>query len=273
MKALLSLVLAIALIGGIYIASTSGCGARAQVAGDKILQKIDGWLGELDVKRKEIANSVERLDAAIDRNHKAKVSAEVRLEEIDRKIEPVQSTIGRIKQALIVINPHLDATAEVEINGKMMSPEKIQEVANQLLDQHESMSSQLGALKATRETYQRTLDLLSREYETSTKQMTSLKKKLDEIDIKKKALDDMKTAQTILGESGSISDEFNDLEAEITDLFLEVETGMRVESEKVAQREQALEESSSTLDDILNEVESVDETRARIEAILSGSGG
>ena len=41
MKALVSLVLAVGIIGGVYLATTSGCGARAQVAGDKILDMID----------------------------------------------------------------------------------------------------------------------------------------------------------------------------------------------------------------------------------------
>ncbi len=273
MKALVSLVLAIALVAGIYVASTSGCGARAQVAGDKMLKKIDGWLGDLDVKRKDIANNVQQLDAAIDKNHKAKIAAEVRMEDIDRQVQSIQGNIERIKQGLAVIQPQLSATEDVEINGKMFSPDKVKEMASELLDRHESLSSQLGALKATRETYKRTQDLLTREYQTSTSQMASLKRKLEEIDIKKKALDDMKTAQTILGESGSISDKFSSLEKEINDLFLEVETGMRVESEKVAQREAQLENSTESLDEILSEVESVNDTQARIDAILGKNEG
>jgi len=139
------------------------------------------------------------------------------------------------------------------------------------LDAYETSNQEMGALNATQETYKRTFDLLSREHEVSSKQMATLKKKLDEIDIKKKALDDMKTAQTILGESGSISDKFSDLEVEINDLFIEVETEMRVESGKVAQREAALENSSDAIDKILNDMESADKTQARIDAILGNS--
>ena len=103
MKALVSLVLAIALIGGIYVATTSGCGARAQVAGDKLMDKIDNWLGELDVKQKKIENEIESLDETIKKNHEGKIKAEVRLEEFDKRITPIEKNVGRVKQALIVI--------------------------------------------------------------------------------------------------------------------------------------------------------------------------
>jgi len=272
MKALAALILMISLLAGVYVATTTtGCGARAQVAGDKVMDKIDKWLGELDVKRKEIANSIDELENAVERTHKAKVSAEVRLEEIDKKAKPIQKRIDGIKVYLAEINPHLTATEEVVIQGKTMSPEQIKKTAATLLDAYETSNQEMGALNATQETYKRTFDLLSREHEVSSKQMATLKKKLDEIDIKKKALDDMKTAQTILGESGSISDKFSDLEVEINDLFIEVETEMRVESGKVAQREAALENSSDAIDKILNDMESADKTQARIDAILGNS--
>lgn len=272
MKALVSLVLAIALIGGIYVATTSGCGARAQVAGDKLMDKIDNWLGELDVKQKKIENEIESLDETIKKNHEGKIKAEVRLEEFDKRITPIEKNVGRVKQALIVINPHLSATEDVEINGKMMSPEKINDMAKQLLDEHESLSTQIGALKATRRTYEQTRQALAKNYEISTRQMAELKKKMKLIIAKKDALDDMKTAQTILSESGSVSDKFTSLEKEVNDLMLEVETGMRIESDKVQQREAALDATNSSVDELLSEVESVDDTKARIAEILGESG-
>lgn len=273
MKAFVSLILMISLLAGIYVATTTtGCGARAQVAGDKVMDKIDKWLGELDVKRKEIANSIDELEDAVDRTHKAKTSAEVRLEEIDKRAKPIQKRIDGIKVYLAEINPHLTATEEVVIQGKAMSPEQIKTTADTLLEAYETSNQEMGALEATKETYKRTFDLLSREHEVSSKQLASLKKKLDEIDIKKKALDEMKTAQTILGESGSISDKFSDLEVEINDLFVEVETEMRVESGKVAQREAALENSNDAIDELLNKMESAEEKQARIDAILGNSG-
>lgn len=270
MKALVSLVLAVALIGGIYVVSTGGC-AQTQVAGDKLMKKIDSWLGELDVKRKKIENSIGKLDESIEKSHRGKISAEVRLEEFDRQLTAMKKNSDRVKEAIGVLRPHFSATEEVEINGKMMSPEKINSLANDLLDEYESLSSQQGSLETTRKTYQQTHDVLKKQYETSTTQMASLKKKLIDIDIKKKALDDMKTAQKILGESGSISDEFTKLEKEINDLFVDVETGIRLETDKVEQRQAVLNTSESAAEEVLSST-SPDKTEARFKELFGDDG-
>ena len=66
MKALVSLICIAVLIGGVYMISTGGCTPQAQVAGDKVMEKINSWLGELDVKRKEISIEIDKLDSAVE---------------------------------------------------------------------------------------------------------------------------------------------------------------------------------------------------------------
>ena len=85
----------------------------------------------------------------------------------------------------------------------------------------------------------------------------------------------MKVAQEILGESGSISDKFTTLEEEINDLFVDVESGIRLETEKITQREAAQASGSTALDELLGEVETAEARKARFDAILgtSGEGG
>ncbi len=111
MKALVSLVLAIVLIGGIYLISTSGCGARAQVAGEQLLEKIDSWLGELDVKRKAIENEKKNLEQAIENVREQKVKAKVQLDLYQAKIDPMNMELTNIKRALGELQPHLDLHA------------------------------------------------------------------------------------------------------------------------------------------------------------------
>ena len=190
MKALVSLVLAVGIIGGVYLATTSGCGARAQVAGDKILDMIDSRLGELDVKMKKVQNEMAELDKIIASNREGKIKAEVRLEEFDKKIKPLENDIKRAKQALKILNPHLTATSDVEINGKMRAPAEINEMATALLDEHESLSSSLGTLKATRRQFEQAHQAVARNYDVSTRQMAELKKMVGMIESKKEALDE-----------------------------------------------------------------------------------
>jgi len=270
MKALVSLILAVALIGGVYLATTSGCGARAQVAGDNIMKKIDGWLGELDVKKTKIENKIGELTTAVDNVRKKKVEAEVRLEQLEKERGPVTAKIAEVKKALKVLSPHLKSTEDVEINGTMMSPEKINNFATELADEYDMLNQKLGGLDVSVKAYRQAFELLNRQAETGQTTLKTLSGKLQEIATKKEALDAMKTAQTIVGENGSISDEFNKLESEINDLFVDVETGMRLESEKISAREAALESSSNAVDEILGDIEVADQNASRIEAILGG---
>ena len=41
-------------------------GARGEVAKDKVLKKIDSWLGELDVARADVKQAIKRMEGAID---------------------------------------------------------------------------------------------------------------------------------------------------------------------------------------------------------------
>ena len=123
MKALVSLVLAVALIAGIYIASTSGCGARAQVAGDKLLKKIDGWLGELDVKRKKIQNKIEELDNAIKQSAEAKDFERFAALQTEKKSlqEKMSTTANFVK--VVASNGRMDCLAAIQSSVQQMADE------------------------------------------------------------------------------------------------------------------------------------------------------
>lgn len=271
MKAFVSLLLVVVLIGGVYLLSTGGC-TQAQVASDKVMVKINKWLGELDVKRKDISNQIASLESDMETVRAKKISAEVQLKQYQDKMEPVKKSIADVKSALALLQPHIKATEDVEINGKTWTPAKIQETVKALIDDYEAMNRRLGGLEVSVKAFKQSYDLLAKQQGTADKSMSMLKEKLKEIDIKKEALDAMKTAQSIVGEGGSISDDFNKLEKDINDLFVDVETGMKVEAEKIAERERDLEASTSNVDSILSELNAVDTTAAKLEEILGTSG-
>lgn len=93
------------------------------------------------------------------------------------------------------------------------------------------------------------------------------------IESKKEALDEMKVAQNILSETGSVSDKFTSLQKEVEDLMLDVETGLRLETSKIDDREASISSSNSTADEILKEIGSAEDTQARIRDILGDDAG
>ncbi|MGI9517929.1 MAG: hypothetical protein ACR2NP_12830 [Pirellulaceae bacterium] len=274
MKALVSLVLAIALIGGIYLISTSGCGARAQVAGEKLLDKIDSWLGELEVKRTAIENEKKKLEDAIENVREQKVKAKVQLDRYQAMMDPVNSELTNIKRALGELQPHLAATEDVEIKGKTYTTQQVQEMANTLADEFESLSKRLGGYEVAVQAFQESYDMLARQQDTAADTMKRLNEKLEEIDIKREAVQAMQVNQEILGESGSISEKFVDLEKQIEDLFVDVETQMVLEKERLSERERDMNSRSESADAIMQDLESgSDATQARIDAILGKDNG
>ena len=104
--------------------------------------------------------------------------------------------------------------------------------------------------------------------------MDRLNQKLEEIDIKREAVQAMRVDQEILGESGTISQKFVDLEKQIEELFVDVETQMVLEKERLSERERDMQSRSESADQIMEDLESgADATKSRIDAILGGDGG
>jgi hypothetical protein len=72
-----------------------GCGARAEVAKDKVLAQVDALLGEIDVKRKEAEIGIRDMDTGLDQLKKGKIEArealKQNLEEIDAKAVALKS--------------------------------------------------------------------------------------------------------------------------------------------------------------------------------------
>ena len=102
----------------LVVALAWGCGARVEVAKDKVLKQIDAMLGEIDVKRKDIQLSVNGLKDGIEGMRKAKIKAKVKQEQMDRQAESVRQQITQVDDVLKKLRPHLDATTPVQISGK-----------------------------------------------------------------------------------------------------------------------------------------------------------
>jgi len=75
-------------------------GARVEVAGQKLKEKIDNILGQMDLKRKEIEISVDGLKEGINGLRKAKIKAQVSSEQIQRRARPQEERLASMDKAL-----------------------------------------------------------------------------------------------------------------------------------------------------------------------------
>jgi len=251
---------------GLCLATIVGCGARGDVAKDKVLKKIDQLLGEMDVKMKVAENGVKEMEQkeqqiALNKN---KMKAEI--DQLNREIDPIKKDMDRAKSVLAEFKPHIAATEDVTINGKVYSPEKIAKSVTELADLYTKKESQLQGLEKGLETYQKTEQMLVKQQEVVSSKLADLQKTMEEIKTKKKSLEMMQTASKTASDA-SVIDKFDDLEKSVKDLYTDIDAASMYEEEKL---DAALAKTSS-VDDLLKEFETKEDLSAKVDAIL-GSG-
>jgi hypothetical protein len=75
-------------LGGYAVYKYSG--ARGQVAKQKILDKIDNWLGKETVRQQELANLLEEANKGVESAFDGRVTAQVRVERLTRELRPIK---------------------------------------------------------------------------------------------------------------------------------------------------------------------------------------
>ena len=133
----------VVLCGALLVGLLHGCGARSEVAKDKLKEKIDSLLGSMDVKRKEIELSVNGLKEGIDGLRKAKIKAQVSGDQIQRQAKPQEERLASMDAALKTLRGHLEAAKPVEIAGKTYSPQELEGLAGRVLTARKACTVQL----------------------------------------------------------------------------------------------------------------------------------
>ena len=214
-------------------ATLLGCGARAEVAKEKLLSKIDSILGEMDVKRKEIEISVDAFEEGIDGLRKAKIKAQVKQDQIGRQVAPLEQKLKEIDASLSSLREHLASGEAAEIGGKSYSPDELKAMGDKLLAARKELVKRIGGYESSKESLQKVVDSLERKQTEYQQRLARLESQIAEIDSKTVALKAMKDASAAMGESEkSMAENVDDLEAKVNDLYADVEVELLTEDGK-----------------------------------------
>ena len=247
-----------------------GCGARAEVAKEKLLAKIDSMLGEIEVKRKEIEISINVLKEGIDGLRKAKIKAKVKQDQIQRQANPIEQKIAQVDNTLKVIRDSLASEQTVEIGGKDYSPAELKTMADKVIQARKSLQSQLGGFQKSIASLQKVVDSLERKQNDYQHRLTRLEAQVAEIDSKAVALKAMQDASTAMGESEkTMAANIDNLEDKVADLWADVESELLAEDEKWNEVE-AVEQIDS-VDAFIAATQDPSDTLAEIDKILAGA--
>ena len=124
-----------------------GCGARAEVAKEKFLAKIDALIGKSEVRRKQIEIMIANHEKALQPLAEGKVRARVEAEQLQRKIDDVQQKITDAEASLKTLQGYLAEKMSVELAGKTYTVDDLNVQAKKVIEAHRTLTTELATMK------------------------------------------------------------------------------------------------------------------------------
>ena len=270
---MLKYLVACLLIAGIFVGTYVGCGPRVQVAGKKILKKIDDILGEMNVQLQKIENKKDELTAQTDAIKKKLYVTEARLEKMQEDQAARTSEAASLKSDLLQLKGFLEqagSSSEVEIKGQVVKTERLIGWTTDKSKSLKRIKSNIASKGNLITIYEKNLALYKSQVKVSDESLAKLNDQIDEIKVKKEALDDTRRATLLDGKSVSINDEFKDLTKDVDDLLVNVDASLKMENDKLEERISESESAAGTapLDELLDDKSDVDKALSDLDALL-----
>jgi len=260
------------LLGGWFYFSAEGQ-ARFGVAQDKVLSQLDKVLGELNVKQKQIDLKRQELSKEMQSVRERKYEATVRQELLTKKQDSSKQELEKLRQGLERIKPKLEeakSAGKIQLNGRDISADELNRMATELVSRVKSKENEISSHQTSIDALKRSADFLATQEKAALDMLSKLDVRITEINDKRVAIDAVKTANSISGNDGSLTDKITSLSKEIDGMFVDVETQMRVEEAKLKD----LSNQTISADELLTETGSdLEATMSEIDSILGKSGG
>jgi len=250
------------------LAAAFGCGARMEVAKDKVKEKIDSLLGSMDVKRKEIEISVNGMKEGINSLRKAKIKVQVSNEQIQREAQPLEERLGNTDSALQKLRGHLEASEPVEIAGKTYNQEELKDLADRILRARKVCVGQLDGFHSAETRLNKVASTLERKQQDIQTHLTDIEGQLVVIDSNRIALVAMQQSAEAMGENdSSLAQSLDHLQKKVNALYVDIEVGLRTEDAKWAE-DLATNEIDAT-ENLVTGLQNPSDTIAEIDQILA----
>ena len=258
------------LVAVLTLGLLAGCGARVEVAKEKVLKQIDNLLGKMDVERKQIQIEMNALKDGVEGIRKAKIKAKVKQDQITGEVEPVQEQITKVDVVLKLLRPHLEATQPVEIAGKSHTPSEINETADKLLKERKQLSEKADAMKTVETSLEQTAAGLEKQQNVYQQRLQKLESQVAQIDAQSMALKAKQEAAAAMGNADqTLSANVDALQEKVNNLLAETKANLQAEDEKW--NEAAVTKEIDSLDSTLCKFQDSRDTAAEIDKLLGGS--
>jgi len=244
-----------------------GCGARGEVAQEQFLSKIDGLLGEMQVKRKKVEHGIANGEKAIQPLAEGKIRAKVEADQLQKKIKDVELKIADAEASLKTIQTYLAKDESVELAGKTYTPEDLNAQARKVIDAHKTLSTELATMKETHRKLMDRSETFEKRHDEAKRQIAQLKSQVQQIDLSIASLESMKEARQAAGDGGiTLAENFDDLQSEINDLDAKIQTELAMEDEKW--QEVSASADVDNVSQFIDSTKGAEDTLSEIQGIL-----
>ena len=208
---------------------------HAAVAKATISKRIDAILDGTDVKRAEIEAGIKNTHEAVDKLGEAKIKAGVQLEMLDTQLAASEGRVKLAEERLVALRGHIHAadTMPVSLGGRQYSRPALEKIAQTVLTSHKALTTEVDAMKRTRELLSRTVQSLEDRQEQAHGRLELLSGQLKQIDAEIVAVKALKNAAEVAGDGDrTLADNLEKLEKTVNTLDVDLKTTLRVEEEK-----------------------------------------
>jgi peptidoglycan hydrolase CwlO-like protein len=253
-------------VAGYLVVTSAGCGPRAQVAKDKMMDQIDQLLGKTEVQRKEAQNGIDDMKKAIDKLLEGKVKAKVQSDQLADQLKTIDDKISDAKTTLATLQEYIKADKPREIAGKTYSPDDLNKLAKRVIEAEKNLETQRTGVQHAKEILDTAVTTLDARQREGQERLEALNSKLKEVDAEMVALKSLKDAAAVMGDTDTtLADKFADSEKKVNDLQVSVKTQLKMDEEKwnAANASKEVDDASKIVADVkgpqdtLNEIDKI----------------
>ena len=267
MKKLIFLLGLLAVAGvGIYGCSNENK-ARLDVAKKNVLEKIDDMLGKMDVQKAEIDNGIKSAKQAAEGVRKAKVRAQVQLDQLTEKVRPFEEKLAACDATLVKLRDALATEMPATFAGKTYSVDELKAMAGKIIAERKKAEAEINGFKAAREAMTKQVTLLTETQQKIETKVANLQAQVARLDGEIAAAKAMKQASAAMGDGGvSLEENLNELERKIAGLAGDARAELASEMDRwnVSSAEKAISEVDAFIQAAKTPGNTIDE----IDAIL-----
>ncbi|MDB4634859.1 hypothetical protein OAG76_05585 [Rubripirellula sp.] len=239
-----------------------GCGVRTEVAKQLVVDKVDSMLGDIEVKRRKIDSSIHLLQKSLTQVRKAKIKAQVKRDQIMRKVDFAEENMQKLDTTLSSIRVRLTSGESTEIDGEAYSHRKLKQMTQKVLEERDIARKQVEGFQATVDRLGKIVQTLERNESKYLAKLADVKHQVAVIDSNRIAMTAMQeAAQTMDGSDVTFAENVATLEDQVNDLYADVEAellseDMHWQDNEMDDAEQIVS-TLATSDDLISQIDSI----------------